>query len=593
MRSELGAALALVTPAVPVRATGPVTEDDLVADMHAILSGQKQYDPATKRMESRPTPGTPAPAPPQPAPATPPPVMPLPDEANGQAIFDRIAQSMAYANSYDLGTVDVERKFTDFDRIAELKAKAPKPATARPQSRAATAPVGSADFVRDLDTIAQEHTPPSPSSPRYGVPGPWLDMPGRHATCAPVDQLALTEWRGSRPMYDTGEHVLAGGDLYVGQLRVGPNPGLALSYGQIVALPDLYASVDQLMAADPSELAKVKTLVDRSTAFYRDKRGQKVSTTDWETATTNRYLTLAEDNYDHFSPSSLVPGGPQAAGAQGNNQQAWQTHHRRAIDEAQRLAALPENQNQSYLPEFPLIINAFGDHFLTDAFAAGHLINKEAMVDLFRTNFFAGSVLNAAADAFFGRVAQAAFVGDVAAQFSQLETVDYQLCSNGFCFPWRPNINSVSRFKSLLVEAATQEPVKIGNFVVKALHDRLNREGVEVTNDADGGTWTLTGDEHLTPQTLTIMRRAVQQSVDNINDPSILASNLDLAPLFARVWVHVPRPTASAQARLATLLREYTDPNSTMLSTEAAHILTEQLAAMIAVLIREGKLRRD
>ena len=33
-----------------------------------------------------------------------------------QAIFDRIARSMQYAGAYDLGEVELENRFADFDR---------------------------------------------------------------------------------------------------------------------------------------------------------------------------------------------------------------------------------------------------------------------------------------------------------------------------------------------------------------------------------------------------------------------------------------------------------------------------------------------
>ena len=142
------------------------------------------------------------------------------------------------------------------------------------------------------------------------------------------------------------------------------------------------------------------------------------------------------------------------------------------------------------------------------------------------------------------------------------------------------------------MEAATQEPDKVANFVVLALHDRLNRDGTEVTNGAGDGTWELTGDEYLNPKSLEIMRKAVQQSVDNIGDPSILAGKLDFEPYFERVWRSVPRPTATSKTLLTSLVREYTNPASVVLSTAAAEIIRERVNSLISVLLAKGKLKK-
>lgn len=421
---------------------------------------------------------------------------------------------------------------------------------------------------------------------------------GSAAACRPSAlKLALAAGPAyARPLYDTGEHVLTGGDLYTDQLTVGQSPGVAFSYGELIAMGDLYANVDDMMNADPAELTRLKTLIDRSTAFYRGNRSDRsldVSNKQWDDATGGRYMRLAEDNYEHFSPNTLFTDQvATAATTHGTNKSTWESYHLRAITEAQGMAVDPANANQSYIPVWPLTINAFGDHFLTDAFASGHLINKDVMFAYFRANFFSGSSLNDAGRDFFGHVADAAFVGDVAAQFSQLETTDYPVCFWGWCLRWHPNINSAGRFKDLLIAAAEQETEKVANFAVKALHDRLNREGIEVTNQAGHPAWPLYGDGHLDTTTLGIMQAAVQQSVANINDPAILASNLDPGPFFARVWRFVPRLTPASEGQLRDLVHEYTSPSSQRLVTDAAQIIQCQVDSLVSVLLSEGKLQR-
>src|SRR6185503_21242298 len=180
------------------------TEDDILGDLDAIIRGHKVYDKDAGGMvdrasvQRRPgesgTGGAPRPATSN-------------GQSNGQEIFDRIAQSMQYANAYDLGTVELENRFADFDRQDEQRKQSTKPKRLVAQSApsvdappSATASAQSlpdtSDFIADLDTIKSQATRPI-----------------------------------SQPLYDTGEHVLAGNSLYAGRLRVGKGSAVALSYG--------------------------------------------------------------------------------------------------------------------------------------------------------------------------------------------------------------------------------------------------------------------------------------------------------------------------------------------------------------------------
>ena len=319
------------------------------------------------------------------------------------------------------------------------------------------------DFVYDLDAIRSQS-----SAPRAMA---------QSAVRAPQRPY-------SEPLFDTGEHVRTAGDLYDDRLVVGPAPGVRFSYGQIIAMPDLYETVDQMMAADLTELRRLKALIDQSTVHYTTRSAGTVSNETWDRDTEGRYLRLAENNYEHFSPPPPLAGTRPINRQHGDNRSAWEAHHRRAIEEAQRMFASRPNSDASLFLEWPLIINAFGDHFLTDAFAAGHVINKEEMIETFKRHFLSGRSLTSAGQDFFSRVAQKAFKGEVARRFSSLETSDYQVCALGWCFPWRPNINSASRLASVLSQAAEQAPDRVANIAVKALHDHLNKAGITVTNDA-------------------------------------------------------------------------------------------------------------
>lgn len=580
-------------PAAPAQpgASAPKDEADIVSEIQSIIRGQKTYrkDQGLVDRSLPPTSGAGGNGTPYAGTSGQP--------GDGHAIFDRIAQSMQFANAYDLGTVELENRFAQFDRQDDQQrhrppagngiAATPSAPAVRPSQSTVPAATAAdmADFVADLDVI--KATPPRPAV--------------------------------SRPFYDTGEHVLAGNGLYAEMLRAGKGLAVQLSYGQVIAMGDLYDTVDDLLEADPAELNRIKTLIARSTAYYEGKRSNAkldVSNEEWEAVTQGRYLKLAEGNYEHFAPP-LVAMRSALKQTHGDNRSQWMTYHRRAIEDAQQ-RFLAQTAKVSIFFERALVINAFGDHFLTDAFASGHLINKEAMIDRFRSAFYSGSGLSSAGEKFFEKVADRAWTGDLAAKFSKLETVDYPsvhvpwyvavlpgglpLAGRDVPVPFHPNIDSVSRFATVLKEAAKQQPQRVGNLIVKALHDYLNRHGIEVTNNAGDGTWVLPGDGTLMvgpggltaanlAKNLAIMRRAVQQSIDDINSPSIQVSNLNFQPLFDGVWRHVPQLTSASQKQMTALIRDHTDPASATLVQAAAEIVTAQLDSFVKLLIEEHKLK--
>src|SRR5262249_55035417 len=149
------------------------------------------------------------------------------------------------------------------------------------------------------------------------------------------------------------------------------------------------------------------------------------------------------------------------------------------------------------LPLLPLTISAFGDHFLTDAFAAGHIISKEMVIEYFKSMFYTGAKLKSEGNKFFDKVAEKAWHGPVAQKFQKLETAEpYDAWWN--VVNWHPDIKNAERFAAVLKGAAEKEPQKIGNMAIKAIHDVLNRDGIDVVNSAGSPPWKLTGDGHLT-----------------------------------------------------------------------------------------------
>jgi hypothetical protein len=140
----------------PAEPNGSAPDDDFISDMKAILTRQKVYDPVSKKTVDADQLGKQASADPRQGPSGPQP-------GGSQAIFDKIAQSMQYANTYDLGTVELENRFADFDRMSDLQQKADADKRAgRAQARQEKAAVATAtafdsqDFIQDLDAMHRQ-----------------------------------------------------------------------------------------------------------------------------------------------------------------------------------------------------------------------------------------------------------------------------------------------------------------------------------------------------------------------------------------------------------------------------------------------------
>ncbi len=364
-------------------ASSPLTTDDLAADLRNILAGAPPSDPG--------------PSPEQPS--VPDPGRPLPDSKNEQAIFDKIAQSMQYSNSFDLGSVDLQNRFEQFDRQADARRAGPARTASVSTTPAAPTEDQAEAFWRSLPA------------------GALSDVPLVDGCRTGVAALSVAEH--SVPMYDTGEHVLAGGDLYPDLLPVN---GVRFSYGQIMAMGDLYDDVRDLRNAPAAELNALKALIVEDTDHYDGRGGASVSNQRWNDTTGKRYLELADVNYAHFSPPAVL--GMTDATSQPDNKRAWEKYHEQAIAEMRAIVAA--NPNSSPAPYGPLTTNAFGDHFLTDAFAAGHLVNKEVVMDRVRSAFYSGgTTLSSAGSAFLGRLAAACWarkpVRDVFSPLEQYE----------------------------------------------------------------------------------------------------------------------------------------------------------------------------
>ena len=405
----------------------------------------------------------------------------------------------------------------------------------------------------------------------------------------PVNQppaVSASMSRYSKPFYDTGEHSLLG--QIIDRVKNAPiadipelDPtqvysvnGVDFNYGQIITMGDFYANFQQMNGADPAELDRLKAMIVRSENSYKQiifGIGTKSSGPDddeWDIATGGRYLDLAAVNNSHFSPPQ--PGSAFENSTKENNKANWRYYHEQAIN------IVRQGSNSNDLKE-ALKMNAFGDHFLTDSFSAGHLINKEDVMDSFLGAVVTNGTVNSTGSSLLGQIAKAAFTGNLKEEFSKYQTSGTKYKVNGY-------LDDASMFQTLLEGILTDKPEMVANLFVKAIHDKLNKDGVMVTN-AKGKKWRLSGDGTLkADDNMLMIQEAVAQSVKNVT--GALQGNDSVADLIKKVWDWTPiLEQADTLATVNKARKEFLDFKTGALVTKAVQILGKDYNTLIKKLI--------
>ena len=242
----------------------------------------------------------------------------------------------------------------------------------------------------------------------------------------------------------------AGGKIIAGKRKVGESgsESVGLTPGEIISLSgDFYKGPNELAAAASKPIAKAgdKSEIDQLKDAIGDERKGKLSDANqtYESITKGRYLDLAKRNDEHFAPKDRT---------------AWRALHEQAIAEAAKAGPDVDKLNHA------LLVDAAGGHFLTDAYASGHLFRKNELL--------------------------AAIAMHLAAH--PLHTMNPAAQTYAAIVSWSGNADQL---------------------VLKNIHDRMNREGFEVTN-ARGMKWRTFGDALLakTPDTQRIAALAIFES---------------------------------------------------------------------------------
>lgn len=309
--------------------------------------------------------------------------------------------------------------------------------------------------------------------------------------------------------------------------------GVKFTYGEVIALGDLFKDPDAIQKAPKDKLQTLQKLIHEEQLFYEQKPGgRKPTSKEWDDATGGQYLDLAADNTIHFS---------------GENLQTWEKYHRQALKLA-RKGKMDEAR----------LTNAFGDHFLTDAFAAGHLIAKKPVMKQAEKNVEKGTN-----SADFAKAVATRMLASVKGN----DLMRYEVNPHVFRTKWEPM--SVSALAEVIEIIRKHKSDEYFSTFAKMVHDRLNEDiigqyggvpGIEVENDR-GDKWRLPGDETLdkSPKTLQLVQETVAQSRRNLE---LVQSQKDLKfdQVVSYVLAYVPRPTTAGQKQIDDATNTLTDP---------------------------------
>ncbi len=407
----------------------------------------------------------------------------------------------------------------------------------------------------------------------------------------------------SQPFYDTGEHAILG--EFVNNAISGPLASVnallptttysintvPFTYGQIVTMGDFYNTYSDLKNASAAELTRLKTLIIRSENHYKNSilgigsPAKDVSNAEWGNPTIGigqRFIDLAIANDSHFSPP---PAGTTTSLPY--NKQTWEKFHAQAIQTARA------GTNSTALDAaYP--INAFADHFLTDAFSAGHLINKELVMNRFIANVMTNGKVNSAGDKMFERIADGALaVPAINKKLGKFEVI------SGHWYEPNWDLNDTGALlpevfyrilKKVMEDTAHGGSQKIANLAVKAVHDFLNNykvggvKGVPVKNNK-GNSWNLSGDGTLNLDNIKIIQLAVKQSVLNIED-SVTNMSAPLSAFYQKVWDFLPNLTDPTTSKIMNdAITTFTNPASNALITKAVDLIGGELDTLLDQLL--------
>jgi hypothetical protein len=261
-------------------------------------------------------------------------------------------------------------------------------------------------------------------------------------------------------------------------LGIGPN---AVTAGDLNAFGDFYENAQQILTAPPEEVAELLDAIKAERAGLlghgeANRRYEDITRKYRKGTGRKTYIELADANGPHFTPT---------------NREAWLAQHDQALQIA-RNAAHAKDASKPALFNRAVLFDSFAAHFLTDAFAAGHLFELKKLVD--------------------------APPGQHGA--NQWLPLEVEIISYLRAHPANPD-NPELRGYYLLADGLG----KLDKLVLKNIHDRLNAEGLPARNK-QGMAWRTFGDDHLkgSSESMRIAALAMalsrQQLMTVLHDPT-------------------------------------------------------------------------
>jgi hypothetical protein len=378
--------------------------------------------------------------------------------------------------------------------------------------------------------------------------------------------------------YEAGEHAQFGARKGEKE-EVFTIEGIRVTYGEMIAMADVLESPDKIHAfaklewkekgKDGKETGKKENALQHLVDLVRQDKAARqpggrppggkgtVPDSEWEDATSmlpdkEHYLEVTGRNTGHFGPPSSTMKAPTSGT---DHKTQWSTWHMHALDLAKQGKR-----------EDALEATAFGDHFLTDAFSAGHLFNKPQIMALTKQKIDKQVGYFTLSLPFTDKIAKGILADSTAAARLNL----YQVRTWGLTDDWY-DMNSSSLSKVILgVYTDKDNQEKFLGLYANAVHNRLNglletdKVGVKVKNKM-GKDWPLSGDKTLalSGETLEYGREAVAQSRQNVLDAVAAGAKSPPDPkaMIDKVWAWVPEPTPEGQTMIDQAIATYTNPD--------------------------------
>ncbi|MEU5265226.1 DUF4157 domain-containing protein [Amycolatopsis sp. NPDC021455] len=323
------------------------------------------------------------------------------------------------------------------------------------------------------------HTLQQPAATRSGplsVSTP--DHPAEHEAERVAGLLAAGRTSDVHSGQQAGLHRFSGfeheqlGDATYADIDLGG--GVTLTWGEVVALAgDEYGSVGELQAAvaTPDGKARLRHRLEHDGVRGPIPAGLPTPTGDQ--AGNSRYIDLAMHNIAHFA------GGGTAI-------DTWRGHHEAAL--AAAMQAGIDGSEPGW--QTAQLTEAFGQHFLTDSFSAGHVRTPRAEIVAWYQDDFTPRVLPA-------------FVAHVRERITQALTDDLARQMNAPAFLARQEFDLILRAVLAYLDDrihAQFEPLfglGISGAISGTLHDHDNERGLWVASDAHPAPWQAFGDSRL------------------------------------------------------------------------------------------------